>query len=164
MLKRTPPKKILLESDSLSHTVSSRQAFRMSPEFKPLKAKVWFHWGFTLLFTMGVLCFVALLSSGSRYLGDKEKENECGNEFSHSIHNIQQSSRGSNGIRIQTSRWYYVKHLPQVLILHLCSICSHTYSVSYHKQKLEFSLLAPGLNHNFFVSVRRNIDSHKNIG
>lgn len=75
VLKRTPPRKILLESDSLSHTVSSRQTLRISLEFKPLKEKVWFHWGFTLFFIMGVLCFVALLSSGRRYLGDIKKEN-----------------------------------------------------------------------------------------
>lgn len=40
VLKRTPPRKILLDSDSLSHTVNSKQTLRISLEFKPLKAKV----------------------------------------------------------------------------------------------------------------------------
>lgn len=70
---RTPPRKTLLASGSLSHTVSSRHTLSRSLCCRPQYVKVWFQRGFTVRFTTAVLCFVLFLSSGSRYLIHKQK-------------------------------------------------------------------------------------------
>lgn len=69
----TPPRKTLLASGSLSHTVSSRHTLSRSLCCRPQYVKVWFQRGFTVRFTTAVLCFVLFLSSGSRYLIHKQK-------------------------------------------------------------------------------------------
>lgn len=64
----TPPRKTLLDTVSLSHTVSSRQTLLRSPGCRPQQVKVWFHCGFTVCRSTTVLCLVDLLLSGRRYL------------------------------------------------------------------------------------------------